>query len=61
MKVKVLVPQQCQPLCNPMDCSHSLLQGILPTQELKVGLLHCRQTLYHLSHHGSPMKTMPFP
>ena len=30
------------------------LQGIFQTQELKPGLPHCRQTLYHLSHQGSP-------
>ena len=30
-----------------------LLQGIFPTQGLKPGLQHCRQTLYHLSHQGS--------
>ena len=29
---------------------HFLLQGIFPTQGLNLGLLHCRQTLYHLSH-----------
>ena len=29
--------------------SHSLLQGIFPTQELNSVLLHCRQILYHLS------------
>ena len=29
---------------------HALLQGILPTQGLKPGLLHCRQILYRLSH-----------
>ena len=34
--------------------SHSLLQGILPTQGLNPGLLHCGLILYHLSHHGSP-------
>ena len=28
----------------------SLLQGILPTQELNWGLLHCRWILYQLSH-----------
>ena len=28
-----------------------LLQGILPTQRWNPGLLHCRQILYHLSHH----------
>ena len=30
-------------------------QEIFPTQGSKPGLLHCRQTLYHLSHQGSPM------
>ena len=29
--------------------SHSLLQGIFPTQGSKPGLLHCRQIYYHLS------------
>ena len=29
--------------------SHSLLQGIFPTQRLNSGFLHCRQILYHLS------------
>ena len=32
--------------------SHSLLQGILPTQRLNLCLLHCRWTLYHMSHEG---------
>ena len=32
---------------------HSLLQGIFLTQGLNLGLLHCRQILYHLSHQGS--------
>ena len=27
-----------------------LLQGIFPTQGWNLGLLHCRQILYHLSH-----------
>ena len=27
--------------------SHFLLQGIFPTQESSLGLLHCRQVLYH--------------
>ena len=35
-----------------MDC-HFLFQGIFPTQESNPGLLHCRQTLYLLSHQGS--------
>ena len=33
--------------------SHFLLQGIVPTQGLNLGLLHCRQILYHLIHQGS--------
>ena len=37
---------------------HRLLQGIFPTQGLNPGLLHCRQTLYPLSHQGSPWGTM---
>ena len=34
--------------------SHSLLQGIFPTQGSNLGLLHCRQILYCLSHQGRP-------
>ena len=34
--------------------SHSLLQGISLTQGMNLGLLHCRQTPYSLSHQGSP-------
>ena len=33
---------------------HFLLQRIFLTQGSKPGLPHCRQTLYHLSHQGSP-------
>ena len=33
--------------------SHFFLQGIFPTQGWNPGLLHCKQTLYHLSHQGS--------
>ena len=32
-----------------------LLQGIVPTQGLNLGLPHCRQILDHLSHQGSPI------
>ena len=32
-----------------VDC-HFLLQGIFPTQGLSLGLLHCREMLYCLSH-----------
>ena len=31
-----------------------LFQGIFLTQGLNPGLLHCRQSLYHPSHQGSP-------
>ena len=34
--------------------SHSILQGIFPTQGLNPSLLHCRKTLNHLSHQGRP-------
>ena len=34
--------------------SHSLLQGIFPTQGSNLGLLHCRLALYCLSHQGDP-------
>ena len=35
--------------------THSLLQGIFPTQGLNSGLKHYRQILYCLSHQGSPL------
>ena len=38
--------------------SHSLLQGIIPTQGSNPGLLHCRQILYQLSHQGSPRSSL---
>ena len=37
-----------------MGC-HFFFQGILLTQGLNPGLLHCRQMLYCLSHQGSPI------
>ena len=37
---------------NTRVSSHSLLQGIFPTQGSNPGLLHCRQILYQLSHQG---------
>ena len=50
----------CQALC-PWDSPgkstgvgcHFLLHGIFPTQGSNLGLLHCGQTVYHLSHQGS--------
>ena len=62
---KILAAQSCLILCDPMSRlfslwnspgkstgvgSHLLLQGIFPPQESNLCLLHCRQTLYHLSH-----------
>ena len=56
--------QSCLTLCDPtrlpypwdspgkttgVGC-HFLLQGIFPIQGSNLGLLHCRQILYHLSH-----------
>ena len=34
---------------------HSLLQETFPTQGLNLGLLHCRQILYHLSYREVPL------
>ena len=36
-----------------MGC-HALLQGIFPTQGSNLVLPHCRRSLYHLRHQGSP-------
>ena len=49
-------------LCHPWDSPgkssrvgcHFLFQRIFPIQGSNPGLLHCRQTLYSLSHQGSP-------
>ena len=44
------------PLCPGKNTGvgcHFLLQGIFLTQESNLGLQHCRQILYHLSHQGS--------
>ena len=47
---------------NEAGC-HVFLQGIFPTQESNMGLLHCRQILYWLSHQRSPngRRLCPFP
>ena len=52
----------CTKLVCPWDfqgkstgvCCDFLFQGTFPTQGSNPGLSHCRQTLYHLSHQGSP-------
>ena len=57
------VAQSCLTFCKFMDCSllgssiHGILQArilewVFPTQGSNLGLPHCRQTLYHLSHQG---------
>ena len=65
--LQVKVAQSCLTLCDPHGLyspwnspgqntragSHSLLQGIFPTQGLNSGLPHCRQILYQLSHQGN--------
>ena len=50
----VLYSPQNSPGQNTGADSHSLLQGIVPTQGSNPGLPHCRQILYQLSHRGSP-------
>ena len=62
-----VVSDSCDPMdCSPPSSSvhgdspgkntrvgnHSLHQGIFPTQGWNLGLQHCRQILYHLSHQG---------
>ena len=42
------------PVANARVGCHALLQGIFLTQGSNPGLLHCRQSLNHLSHQGSP-------
>ena len=52
---KLLRPWHFQGKSTGVGC-HFLLQGIFPTQGSNPGLSHCRQSLYHLSHQGSPGK-----
>ena len=71
VKVKSLSPTLCDPMdCSlPGSSVHGIFQaiflewiaisfsrGIFPTQGSNLGLLHCRQTLYHLSHQGNPIQ-----
>ena len=64
MEVKLSLAQLCPTLCDPMDYRpgvgcHALLLGIFPTQGSNLGLLHCRQILYYLSHQRNPFIAMP--
>ena len=58
--VRLLCPWN-SPGKNTGVACHSLLQGIFPTQELKTGLLHCRQIFYQLSHQGIPQMVKYLP
>ena len=49
---RLLHPQDFTGKSTGMGC-HFLLQRIFLTQGMKLGLSHCRQTLYHLNHQGS--------
>ena len=53
LRPRVLCPRN-SPGKNTGEGSHSPLQGIFLTQGLNPGVLHCRQSLYHLSHQASP-------
>ena len=71
-EVNVLVVLSCLTLCNPMDyssqgssvhgilqarsCSHSLLQGIFPTQGPDLGFLLCKKILYHCATRVLPVE-----
>ena len=52
LPTRLLCPWDSPGKSTGVGC-HFLLQEIFPTQALNPGLLHCRQTLYHLSHKGS--------
>ena len=51
MDTRLLCPWDFLGKSTGVGC-HFLLQRIFPTQGSNPGLLHCRQTLYHLSHQG---------
>ena len=52
---KLLCPWDFQGKNTGVGC-HFLLQGTFLTQGSNPGLSHSRQTLYHLSHQGSPLE-----
>ena len=54
MDYRLLCPWDFPSKNTGVGC-HFLLQGIFTTQELNPGLQHCRQSLYCLSHGGSPI------
>ena len=62
LKVSQLCPTVCAVWNSPWNSpgqtirvgSLSLFQGFFPTQGNNLGILHCRQILYQLSHKGTP-------
>ena len=62
-RVQLLQPQSPwnSPGQNTGVGSHSLPQGIFPTQGPNPDLPHCRQILYQLSYQGGPSKGMAQP
>ena len=54
--IRLLCPWNSPGKNTGVDC-HFLLQGIFPTQGLNLGLPHCKETLYQLSHQGRPLIT----
>ena len=52
--IKILLIKNYRMFVSVIGC-HFLLQGTFPTQEMNLGLLHCRQILYQLSYEGSPV------
>ena len=54
---RLLCPWDFPGKSTGMGC-HFLLHGIFPTQRSNLGLLHCRQILYCLSHEGTQIYAM---
>ena len=55
VSVRLLHPWDSPGKITGVGC-HFLFQGVFPTQGSNLGLLHYRQTLYHLSHkRASPL------
>ena len=53
--------QTCALRSNTGVGCHFLLQGIFPSQGSNLGLLHCRQILYHLSQTTGVSSALAFP
>ena len=53
LPIRLLCPQDFSGKSTGVGC-HFLRQRIFPTQGSNPGLTHCRQTVYGLSHQGSP-------